>query len=522
MIDQTLLITTVGHVVSSLVFAVLAVFVLANNPTRTLNRTFFLAAISSSIFGLDLALGINLPPSPLAHLVWMVNLIDVVIASAYLHFAFATVHKEHEARWLMRGVYAVGALIIGLSVLFPHLFLPEVVPKLFTKSYLTAGPLYVAMFAYFAAVFFMSLVTMVYGYMHQKENRRQLEYFILASLIGYSIGPLDFFLVFDIPVSPLYGMFFGLFMVPIAYGILADQLLDIRVIIRRAVVYSLSIGLITGALTLLIFLNEMLVRNVRWIQFWTIPIFTATVSFIIARVFWLNLTKNEKIKYEFITTATHKLRTPLTQIGWSVSALLEENPPPPAKGLVEQIQHANNRLIALTNLLFETTEEGAQNYTYTKTDVGLLAVTHTVLQKLTPIIEKKHLIVNVHSDTEVHIVADPRRMSSVIEVLLENAVLYTPDGGLVQIIAYRKGKHAVYSVRDTGIGIAPGEQKLIFSRFYRTEAARRVDTEGVGLGLAMAKNIIEKYKGQIGVESEGKNKGSTFWFSFPALSAGLR
>jgi len=515
MIDPLLLITTVGHVVSSLIFTGVAAIVLLHDPQKTLNRTFAIAALSAAAFGLSFSLGINLPPGPLAYGVWMLNLIDILIVAAYLHMVFAVIHKEHEGRWLIRGVYAVGAIIVVASLIFPSAFLPEVIPKLFTKSYLTAGPLYIAMLLYFILVFFISFIALIYSYVRQRESRRQLEYFILATIIGYSIGPIDFFLVFDVPISPFYGMFFGLFMVPIAYGIIADNLMDIRIVIRRAVVYSLSIGLIAGALTLLIFLNDVLVRNVQWIQFWTIPIFTAIIAFIIARIFWLNLTENEKIKYEFITVATHKLRTPLTQIGWSVSALLESKPPPPTKELVERIQHANSRLIALTNMLFETTEEGIQNYTYTKTDIGLIDITKSALQKLQPIIEKKHLQINVHSDTEVHVIADLRRIGSVIEVLLENAMLYTPDGGLVQIITYVKGNRAVYSVHDSGIGVAPAESKLIFSRFYRTDAARRVDTEGVGLGLAMAKNIIEKYKGKIGVDSQGENKGSTFWFSMP-------
>jgi len=123
--------------------------------------------------------------------------------------------------------------------------------------------------------------------------------------------------------------------------------------------------------------------------------------------------------------------------------------------------------------------------------------------------------VNLHSDEEVYVLADLRRIVSVIEVLLENALNYTPEGGLIQIITYEKGKRVYYSVRDSGIGVSSHERKNIFSRFYRTEAARRADTEGIGLGLAMAQSIIKKHKGKIGVESEGENKGSVFWFWLP-------
>jgi len=510
-----LLITTTGHIISSVIFAVIAALVLLQNPQKTLNRTFFASAASASVFGIGLAVGINLDPSPIAYRVWMVNLIDVVVASAYLHLAFAAVHKEREARWLIRGVYAVGALIIGLSLLFPHFFLPEIVPKLFTKSYLTAGPLYFAMFVYFAVAFLMALVTMVYGYVHQRENRRQLEYFILASVVGYSTGPLDFLLVFNIPVSPLYGMFFGLFMVPIAYGILADKIADIRVVIKRALVYSIIIGAIAAFLFMLIFLNDFLVRTMPWIQFWTIPIFTAATAFIIGRMFWLKSVETDRLKYEFITVAAHKLRTPLTQISWGVRELIESTKDENTRSLGHRIQQSTNRLIELTNIIFETTQENIAHYSYNKENVGLVAMSRSVIEKLTPAIERKHIRVNLHIDGEVYVATDARRLYSVIEVLLENAISYTPDGGFMQIIIYNKKNRVIYSVRDSGIGVSPEERKRIFSRFYRTDAAKRVDTEGVGLGLAMAKNIIEKQKGKIGVESQGEGFGSIFWFSLP-------
>jgi len=233
------------------------------------------------------------------------------------------------------------------------------------------------------------------------------------------------------------------------------------------------------------------------------------------KVFWLKLIENDRVKYEFITVATHKLRTPLTQISWGVRELLEKNPSPETRDAVEYIQHSNNRLIELTNILFETTEEDTQEYSYVKEKVGLIAQTKEVLAKLQPIIAKKKINVNLHSDEEVYVLADLRRIVSVIEVLLENALNYTPEGGLIQIITYEKGKRVYYSVRDSGIGVSSHERKNIFSRFYRTEAARRADTEGIGLGLAMAQSIIKKHKGKIGVESEGENKGSVFWFWLP-------
>ena len=445
----------------------------------------------------------------------MINIVNTLLATTFLHFTFVALRMDDAMRWVIRSSYAISAGIILFALLYPASFIPSVTPKLFTKSYLNAGPLYEFMLVHFVVAALASATALLWAYARRKEERRKLEYFIAAALFGFGFGCIDFLLVFDIPASPVYGMLFGLYVVPIAYGILSDQLLDIRIVIRKALVYSLGIGAVTAVLMVLILLNNLLVARIPWVQFWTVPILTATVAFIIARVFWSQMVENERVKYEFITVATHKLRTPLTQISWGVRSLLDKDLDSEARELIMHIQNSSNRLIELTNILFETTEENSHDYAYTKEPVDLAAVTKKVLDRLMVITNQKKIDVAVSVDDGLIVQADPRRLASVIEVFIENAVNYTPEGGSVHVSAVEKGGKVRYTVQDTGIGILPEEKKNIFLRFYRTDAAKRIDTEGVGLGLAMAKNIIQKHKGKIGVQSEGANLGSTFWFEVP-------
>lgn len=512
---DVLLVTTIGHLVSSAILVISGALVFSQGPKKTLNRLFFISTIFAGIFGVSLSIGINLPPSPLAYWVWFANIVDVFIVATYLHFTFVMLKKEHEARWIIRVVYIVGFLIFIAAILFPSLFIPEISSKLFTKSYLSAGPIYVAMFIYFSSVFFFAFAALIRAYFVQHENKKQLEYFIVATILGYGVAPIDFFLVFDIPVSPFYGMFFGLYMVPIAYGILADNLMDIRLVLKRAFLYSLIIGFIAAVLTLLIFLNDFFVSTVPWVQFWTIPIFTAFTSFIIGRLFWVKSAEADRIKYEFVTVAAHKLRTPLTRISWSTRELIDSTEEKKVLEYAYHIQQSTNRLIELTNVIFETTQDEAADVAYVKERIGLVEMTNEVFERLKPIVEEKKLTMSVHVDNEIYVNADKRRIQAVLEVLLENAVNYTPNGGFVQVIVYDKKNRIYYSVRDSGIGVSPEERRRIFSRFYRTDAAKRMDTEGVGLGLAMAKSIITKHGGKIGVESHGENEGSIFWFTLP-------
>ena len=516
MVDYTLLITTIGHLVSSFLMGLTGLLVLLQNPRRKLNILFCISVCSATVFGTSLAIGINLDPTPLAYFVWMFNLVDIVLAATFLHFIFTFVGKDKTARWFVWGMYAIGGTIIAWSLIAPHLFLPSITPKLFTKSYLNPGPLYTAMVIYFFVAIGTAFATLILSYLSDPKKRTKLEYFIVALVTGFSIGPLDFFLVYDIPVSPVLGIFFFVYMVPIAYGIFADELLDIRIVFKRALVYSTIIGLITGFLMFLISFNNYLAARVAWITWWTTPIITAVVATFIGRLYWLKSVENEREKYEFITVAAHKLRTPLTQISWGIRELSDQTKDDETLKLAQHIQHSTNRLIELTNIIFETTENNSVSFSYLKDKVGLLATTRAVLEQFNAISARKNLKVSILTGDEQYVLADERRIRSVIEVFIENAMSYTPEGGSVTIDIALKKNDIVYSVQDSGIGITPKDKHLIFSRFYRSDAAKRADTEGVGLGLAMAKNIIEKHGGKIGIESEGEGKGSTFWFSLPA------
>jgi signal transduction histidine kinase len=110
---------------------------------------------------------------------------------------------------------------------------------------------------------------------------------------------------------------------------------------------------------------------------------------------------------------------------------------------------------------------------------------------------------------------DSAHIKFVIKTIIENAIQYTKEGGNINVRNVIDHDKILFSVKDNGIGINPNEIKLIFSKFYRTEEARSMDTEGMGIGLFVAKEIINRHKGKIQAESQGINKGSTFSFWIP-------
>jgi two-component system phosphate regulon sensor histidine kinase PhoR len=116
------------------------------------------------------------------------------------------------------------------------------------------------------------------------------------------------------------------------------------------------------------------------------------------------------------------------------------------------------------------------------------------------------------------IAGDRRRLTEVLQNLLDNAIQYTPSGGEIKVTSEVKDAEVVITVSDTGIGIPEADQSRIFERFYRVDVARSREVGGTGLGLSIAKHLMEAHGGKLWVESE-VGHGSQFHFSVPIFDA---
>jgi two-component system phosphate regulon sensor histidine kinase PhoR len=138
-----------------------------------------------------------------------------------------------------------------------------------------------------------------------------------------------------------------------------------------------------------------------------------------------------------------------------------------------------------------------------------------VLEHFKTAIAAKQLTISINSNGTTKALGEERSVSSMIDALIENAVSYTPTGGSIRL-RIAPDEHGVrFSVADSGIGIAPEHRENIFSGFFRTDAARSMNTAGLGLGLSLVKSITERLDGSIGFDSPGVGRGSTFWFVLP-------
>lgn len=226
----------------------------------------------------------------------------------------------------------------------------------------------------------------------------------------------------------------------------------------------------------------------------------------------------DKMKTEFVSLTSHQLRTPLTSIKWNLEMIMDGSTGQLNKNQEERLKdvfQSNESMIELVNsfLNISRMESGRLKIEPKLTDLALLF--RSVVTKLEPQIKKANLKLNDKiSGGLPKISIDPLLISNVYSNLMNNSIKYTPSGGSIEIDIVKDGDSLVSSVKDSGIGIPVAEQKHIFERFFKGSNVTKTTIGSTGLGLYLAKEILEVSGGKIWFESmEGRE--STFYFSLP-------
>lgn len=224
----------------------------------------------------------------------------------------------------------------------------------------------------------------------------------------------------------------------------------------------------------------------------------------------------EAMRRRLIGDVSHELRTPLTAIKGSMEGLID-GVLPPTQETYELIHAEANRLNRLVDDLQELSRVEARAYELDLRPVDVSSLVQTVAKRLSSPAASKRISLDIQAAPDLPPVrADEDRTVQVLTNLTGNALQYTPVGGKVTLSAKRANGEVQISVHDTGVGIPPEHQAHIFDRFYRVDKSRsRQAGGGSGIGLTIARALIEAQGGRIWVESEGTGKGATFTFTLP-------
>src|SRR3989338_296347 len=233
------------------------------------------------------------------------------------------------------------------------------------------------------------------------------------------------------------------------------------------------------------------------------------------------LSELDKMKTEFVSMATHQLRSPLTAIKGYASMLLENSFGPvetKARGAVEIIFQSSQKLVQVIEDFLNITRIDLGTMKYEKIQFDFGALVNNVVTELKPNIEKRGLkfSLEIAPKTNFNLVGDSGKLSQVISNLIDNAIKYTPplstsgEPGTIRISLDRAKGKVRLTVADNGAGIPAATIPKLFQKFIRADDAGKLNITGTGLGLYVAKQIMEAHNGKIWAEADGTGRGSRF------------
>jgi signal transduction histidine kinase len=225
----------------------------------------------------------------------------------------------------------------------------------------------------------------------------------------------------------------------------------------------------------------------------------------------MTLFENNRLKSEFLSTMSHELRTPLNSIiGFSEALLAANNLTDKQHRYVSHIMTSGQRLLALINDILDLAKIEAGKMRLHPEMVQIAALCEHAVALFRPQAEKKNIDLRVIADPQAPpIRQDAGKLHQILANLLSNAIKFTPEGGRVTLKAETDGRDLILMVSDTGVGIAPEEQELIFDKFRQAAHPMTREQGGTGLGLSIVRELVRLLQGEVTLHSE-LGRGSTF------------
>ena len=229
--------------------------------------------------------------------------------------------------------------------------------------------------------------------------------------------------------------------------------------------------------------------------------------------------RHERDQKEFVSNVSHELRTPITSVRATAEALLAgaKNDEALADRFLNTIISESDRLSALIDDLMEIAKHDSGITKTERFDARVSEIVAKAINVIKPQLDQKNLTLSIDICSGLTCYCDEMQILRMVRNLVDNAVKYTPEGGMIELTASQDEGNLQITVKDTGIGIPHGEIERVFERFYRVDKARSRRLGGTGLGLAIVKDIVKAHSGKITVDTQ-LGKGSTFTVTLPGAS----
>lgn len=520
--STALIIHNIGYIIDSglLVFLILLIFI--KNKRSLANITFALSLVAVLVFTVSHVMGVNTIDPQTSRDILMFNLSIIFVSCFLAHSVLILIGKAKQQRPAIVTIYAISIALFAFYLISPDSFLVVSHAKLYFPNYYVAGNLHWIMRLVsniLIPLYFLIQMGLAYR-TGDSIMKNRIKYLFVAIALGYSLGWLAIVLVFfDYPtlfgfvVDPVYSIFFvPLFGITFTYTALKYQLMDIKIIAKQAFIYAIITSSIGIFITIFNLFSEIIQNQYPLFPDWLLPMISSIIAVSIGAIVWKKLRESDMLKYEFITVVTHKFRGPLTQISWISESLLP-TVSAEVRDQIQQIRNANQRLLEMTNTLVRVSDSDNSEYSYQRKPIRLGKIVYETIPEYRDRAALKGISMKYSDDSILALPLDETKIKFVIQILLDNAVNYTPSNGSISVDTKDSpnGKSVILRVTDTGIGIAKDEQNKIFQKFWRSGAATRADINGMGIGLFIARNIVDRHGGKMWAVSEGLNRGTTFF-----------
>jgi signal transduction histidine kinase len=409
------------------------------------------------------------------------------------------------------------------------------------KLYFIGYLIYTVYFLFFLSLAYFNLIKS-YFIATDLQIRSQLKFIIIGTIISF-ICAMYFNLILPwstyhyVWVGPLFAF---VVVMTIFYAIVKHQLFNIKVVSTEILVFSLWTFLIVRSLFPSTFEDQMISVLLLIV---TVVVGTILIRSVLKEVqarekiesLALELEKTnaslahansrlkqiDQMKTEFISLATHQIRAPLTAIKGYISLILEGDYGPVSdevKKAISIVYESTNNLVTIVGDFLDVSriEQGKMKYDFSEFDLEKL--TREVVEEYKPNVDRKSLTFNytAEKDKNYLVHADMGKIKQIIGNIIDNAIKYTPKGHIDVSVTGTKGK-ALIKVSDSGVGIPKSTLPILFQKFTRAENANEANILGTGLGLYVARQMMDAHKGRIWAESEGQNKGAQFYVELDTI-----